>query len=293
MKDTTVHIAIIVICENGNCSDGTLGDGCSCFPGYYGLDCENECSCVNGNCSDGILGDGTCSCFSNYYGLSCENECSCVNGNCSDGVLGDGSCTCDTENYGISCSLNCSCEEGICDSGVNGSGDCVCNMGWFGLSCSQQCESSSDVVPELSEPVKRIISQQTGLSLDDICVFLSETNSKKRQEEVEIEIVVHYNEENLSEEEREDLRNFSSTFSEEEFSSDLEESIEGVSVSQVVIFESLIPQNPSSSPQSESVQVVEWYEEAWFWIILICGAVLILLIPIILIAKGILIDKEK
>ena len=64
-----------------------------------------------------------------------------------------------------------------------------------------------------------------------------------------------------------------------------------MSVTEIVLSESLVPQNPTSE-ESQLVSV-EWYEEAWFWIILICGTALILLIPIILIIKGRLIDKDK
>ena len=58
---------------------------------------------------------------------------------------------------------------------------------------------SSSVVPEeLSESIKTVISQQSGLSVEDICISLSVINEEKRQEE-EVEIIVHYNETGLDE----------------------------------------------------------------------------------------------
>ena len=72
---------------------------------------------------------------------------------------------------------------------------------WDGLDCSQECVfypemmriflTLQNIPQNLSESIKIIISQQSGLQVEDICI-LDIPSQEKRQEEVVI--IVHYNE---------------------------------------------------------------------------------------------------
>lgn len=113
-------------CENGFCS-------ASCAPGFYGLDCIDECPgtslnpCFgNGVCDDDAGGGGSCACEAPFGGADCSD--------------------CDESHYGANCVFECpggpqnTCSgNGLCDSGISGLGACACDPGFHGVDCSFSC----------------------------------------------------------------------------------------------------------------------------------------------------------
>eukprot|EP01012_Entosiphon_sulcatum_P008645 TRINITY_DN14746_c0_g2_i1.p1 TRINITY_DN14746_c0_g2~~TRINITY_DN14746_c0_g2_i1.p1 ORF type:complete len:3710 (+),score=117.93 TRINITY_DN14746_c0_g2_i1:228-11357(+) len=145
------------------------GSACdSCSLGWQGRTCTEPC--IHG------LAEGqnnTCSCFPSYYGKNCESLCpgtvsyngSTCNGHgrCSDGTYGSGLCSCETNWYGKNCSVfctpqqcraakgltagffQCNSETGYCecqdtDSGHYTGPNCVdCQTFWYGTHCELPC----------------------------------------------------------------------------------------------------------------------------------------------------------
>lgn len=118
--------------------------GCSCAPGWGGVDCSNK-SCPK-NCSgNGICVDGSCKCTNGFLGFDCsESEID---------VSESGDCPSDCSNNGLcdSFTRQCTCNEGFvgrscgeerCPNNCmpNGrcadSGRCVCQLGYGGADCS-------------------------------------------------------------------------------------------------------------------------------------------------------------
>uniref|UniRef100_A0A8C2B612 Sushi, nidogen and EGF-like domains 1 n=1 Tax=Cyprinus carpio TaxID=7962 RepID=A0A8C2B612_CYPCA len=99
-----------VSCDGENCEKRQIceyiGSGnynCTCTPGYYGDDCEEECPCQNGGVCVDV--NGTCECPTGFTGLYCQFEVTqtpCSNNRpCPDGgpcleYGGTYLCTCQT-----------------------------------------------------------------------------------------------------------------------------------------------------------------------------------------------------
>jgi hypothetical protein len=155
----------------------TVGAQCSCFPGFWGTYCYDECPgkreissfestyCnEHGTCYDGYAGNGTCECDASYYGANCNIRCTTLLCN-AQGLLmtmcnSNGTCVCletDTQHWdGSTCSVcklgfwgdfcdrTCACSNnGAC---AKESGVCQCysdstNGFWTGITCSQ-CQSN-------------------------------------------------------------------------------------------------------------------------------------------------------
>ncbi|KAK1796779.1 hypothetical protein P4O66_009793, partial [Electrophorus voltai] len=64
-------------CESHHtCSDASPGSyNCTCKPGYYGDNCEEECPCQNGGVCVDV--NGTCECPAGFTGLYCQFVCHC------------------------------------------------------------------------------------------------------------------------------------------------------------------------------------------------------------------------
>lgn len=144
-------------CKFGRCVDGILGTGMcdTCLKGFYGINCDQNCTCGNYassdisatvECRDGVSGDGRCViCSNGFWGPECLSTCTCVNGTCSEGLSGDGHCSeCDPGFYGIDCQHECSCKYGSCEAGTSGSGKCECTKWGYGPSC-EFCKCANGV----------------------------------------------------------------------------------------------------------------------------------------------------
>jgi hypothetical protein len=115
-SDSDPAVACTCNTLHGVCDGAVGGSGLclSCDPGWYGLNCNDECASRNcsqrGTCRDGITGDGACVCSEDnwdgaaacgdcapgFYGVDCE-PClvECLNGGaCDDGIAGDSRCIC-------------------------------------------------------------------------------------------------------------------------------------------------------------------------------------------------------
>eukprot|EP00666_Eupelagonemidae_sp_cell4sb_P017940 gene17940-biopygen33946 len=170
-------------CKNGGrCTDGIAKYTCTCRPGFWGVDCENdldECAeelndasppaavAISSPCdSDGTaecvneVDKYTCRCKRGYSGKHCQvNDDDCLpaprcqnGGTCTDGVA-EFTCACATGWEGSTCEENineCGDENpclngGTCTDGI-GEYTCSCLNGWVGEHCevdNDDCESVS------------------------------------------------------------------------------------------------------------------------------------------------------
>ncbi|XP_059173259.1 uncharacterized protein LOC131953868 [Physella acuta] len=143
-----------------------------CAPGYFGLDCDQQCRCsdTSETCMS-ITGGCLSGCLSGYYGQGCQMECSpkkwgvdCLktcspfcrhpedcsrtNGSCYDGCqAGYGGPTCIDEcpagRWGYNCANTCSehcASASLCDKRT---GNCSsgCSAGYLGDMCDMECDN--------------------------------------------------------------------------------------------------------------------------------------------------------
>lgn len=71
-------------------SDWVTSDDESCYPGYYGIHCDNQCTIDcngHGHCDDNITGTGGCICDEGYIPPNCQSKEPFVPPNCSNGAI--------------------------------------------------------------------------------------------------------------------------------------------------------------------------------------------------------------
>ncbi|KAM8874516.1 sushi, nidogen and EGF-like domain-containing protein 1 isoform 2-T2 [Spinachia spinachia] len=150
-------------CEGGDCTEhricedaGSGGSNCTCAPGFYGDECEEECLCQNGGVCVDI--NGTCKCPSGYTGLYCQFEVTqtpCSNNRpCPDGgpCLAYGGtylCTCQTsateldhKDFYPYVQPRSVCDSSPCLNGGycyerDGGYTCECKYGYWGKHCEK------------------------------------------------------------------------------------------------------------------------------------------------------------
>ncbi|XP_033752804.1 protein draper-like isoform X2 [Pecten maximus] len=120
-------------CDWDNAYGGCREDSGTCFckPGYIGPRCDSECN------------DG-------FFGMDCQYECSCKNNSICNKTDGQCPCTmpgwtgmtcseaCPTSTYGMFCAETCDCspyQNRFCDPEEG----CICNPGYTGESCDEVC----------------------------------------------------------------------------------------------------------------------------------------------------------
>nr|XP_034315174.1 cell death abnormality protein 1-like isoform X2 [Crassostrea gigas] len=124
-----------LFCSKNECNSNT-GNCYGCIAGYYGLQCDNECSfgCQK-SCN---MTSGLCLCKPGYYRSNCSLKCS---SNCLDGECYQerGICSaCNNGSYGDFCDLKCfgDCND-KCDKGTGICGSCAKEK--YGTYCNQTC----------------------------------------------------------------------------------------------------------------------------------------------------------
>ncbi|XP_006790497.1 sushi, nidogen and EGF-like domain-containing protein 1 isoform X1 [Neolamprologus brichardi] len=142
--------------KNQICEYTILGIyNCTCVPGFYGDNCEDECLCQNGGVCVDI--NGTCECPSGYTGLYCQFEVTqmpCSNGrSCPDGnpcleYGGAYLCTCQTrveldhKDFYPYVQPESVCDSSPCLNGgycyeLDGGYTCECKYGYWGKNCEK------------------------------------------------------------------------------------------------------------------------------------------------------------
>lgn len=126
---------------------------CECAEGYYGrhcglFNCQDNCN-WSGDCIDRDV----CSCYRGFRGPFCEEDCGCSgHGRCADDD-GEGdvhSCVCDfgykPSEDGSACVFDCECDEcsgpnlcacNNCENGTCMGGECRCWAGFEGDDCTE------------------------------------------------------------------------------------------------------------------------------------------------------------
>ncbi|XP_068447252.1 sushi, nidogen and EGF-like domain-containing protein 1 isoform X3 [Clinocottus analis] len=143
--------------EHRICEDAGSGAyNCTCSPGFYGDECEEECLCENGGVCVDI--NGTCECPSGYTGLYCQFEVTqtpCSNSRtCPDGgpcleYGGTYLCTCQTsaaeldhKDFYPYVQPRSVCDSSPCLNGGycyerDGGYTCECKYGYWGKHCEK------------------------------------------------------------------------------------------------------------------------------------------------------------
>ncbi|KAL8273848.1 hypothetical protein Esti_002171 [Eimeria stiedai] len=152
MESTSTNSTTKVVCLS-NCSMHGLCTpyGCSCAPGWGGVDCSSR-SCPK-NCSgNGVCVDGKCKCSNGFLGEDCSESDNYESeaGECPNDCSGNG--ICDPFTRQCTCKegfIGRSCGEERCpnDCAPNGqcadSGRCRCKLGYGGSDCSEEiCPNS-------------------------------------------------------------------------------------------------------------------------------------------------------
>ena len=156
-----------------SCKHGTFNSGtalynvatqsceCECFSGYYGTNCENQCSssatCNGHGYTRYNAETQSCecrSCYSGYYGKNCEFQHTCTSANTCNN---NGTAYFDTETQSCACSCSSSyhgehCEFAYRDTFCNSHGypvfsgseviGCSCDNGYVGARCETTCTSA-------------------------------------------------------------------------------------------------------------------------------------------------------
>ncbi|XP_052455414.1 sushi, nidogen and EGF-like domain-containing protein 1 [Carassius gibelio] len=142
-------------CENHRICEyiGSGNFNCTCTPGYYGDDCEEECPCQNGGLCVDV--NGTCECPTGFTGLYCQLEVTqtpCSNNRpCPDGgpcleYGGTYLCTCQTgadfdhKDFYPYVQPRSACDSSPCQNGGycyerDGGYICECKHGFRGKHC--------------------------------------------------------------------------------------------------------------------------------------------------------------
>lgn len=138
---------------------------------------------------------------------------------------------------------------------------------------------------EITREIRDIVSRRVGIPTESLCISL---NMVMKAEKIETEITVHYDESEFSDSERENLLEFRNSFSEEEFSNELSEiDVELLEVTLVS------DQNIDETTEMSTNTNLAWYEQSWFIVIIICAGFLIVLIPVTLLLKKFVIDRQR
>ncbi|XP_052764670.1 multiple epidermal growth factor-like domains protein 11 [Mya arenaria] len=141
------------------CSNESQCD--ECIPGKWDSRCNKDCelSCKDGKCN---LKDGSCTCIQGFYGNNCQIQCSpnCLGNSCMD----NGHCNCTPGHYLPTCKANClsACQECTNDSSCS-----LCPSGKFGKFCEQECRCNGNGCNMLTGDCIVKICQETCASCDD------------------------------------------------------------------------------------------------------------------------------
>ncbi|XP_062608392.1 neurogenic locus Notch protein-like isoform X3 [Saccostrea cucullata] len=154
------------LCQNGgSCIEKYGGYQCSCYPGFTGINCENDINeCLDSPCSNGTCennpGSYICGCDLGFTGELCDqdiNECNstiipCKNGASCFNDIGSFNCTCAPGWNGTFCDQDINeCEEEPCLYGtcVNTAGSyyCNCRAGIGGQLCDEDVNECVNAHP--------------------------------------------------------------------------------------------------------------------------------------------------
>ena len=136
----------------GGCTDSCAAEECRCDVGFYGSQCQHECSCEPLHSTGCGSLSGVCHCDQGWVGASCALSCPGVEegeGICGGGGAcyeseGNSECVCFEGFWGEAC-------DGVCPKDAQGkvcggkgdceqnAGKCVCGNGWYGDVCEVAC----------------------------------------------------------------------------------------------------------------------------------------------------------
>uniref|UniRef100_A0A8W8MGE6 EGF-like domain-containing protein n=1 Tax=Magallana gigas TaxID=29159 RepID=A0A8W8MGE6_MAGGI len=154
-----------LFCSKNECNSNT-GNCYSCTAGYYGLQCDNECSfgCQK-SCN---MTSGSCLCKPGYYRSNCSLKCS---SNCLDGECYQerGICSaCNNGSYGDFCDLKCfgDCNYDKCHKGTGICGSCVKEKG---EKCEERCPDNCLFCDQNDLECKRCVDKWYGVNCELNC----------------------------------------------------------------------------------------------------------------------------